>query len=188
MEDQGVVSIDAESLAQFSNARSIHLDNNRLTDFAALAVLPNLLQIAVPCNRIHALPAQAPGAFAGLRSLDISFNFLRVHDVFGVGSRLSQLPSLRELDVSGNDLRTLPDSVSGFTVLCRLSLDFNKLSAQCLRPLAVLPKLEHLGLAHNRVAGLPEGLEADAGAFDALTSLDLSCNVIRCASPRVIHT
>jgi Leucine rich repeat/Leucine Rich repeats (2 copies) len=168
-------------LQHFVELRSLHLENNRLTDFAALGSLRCLEQLYLSCNRIACLPTLSDNAFAHLRCLDVSFNFLSANEVFGQRCDLAQLPSLRELDASGNEMSRLPEVLGSFPALQSLSLESNKLSEACLRSLAGLPRLTLLGLAHNCIKSLPERLLNGPAAFAKLETLDISHNAIRCA-------
>ena len=184
---QGLTSICQDGLQQFIELRCLRLENNRLEDFSALQALPNLAQLFISCNRIAHLPIFSDSCFGKIRTLDVSFNFLSTEDLFGSASSLAQLPSLRELDASGNDLGQLPRALGSFPALQSLSLEFNSLDASCLRPLAALPRLEHLGLAHNCVASLPAQLLDSPEAFAKLTVLDLACNSIGCVSAVLLY-
>ena len=144
----------------------------------ALARLPCLVQLHLSCNRIHELPQLQPGDFPALQTLDLSFNFVRVNDVFASDMGWSRLPALRDLDLCGNDIAALPPALGSFPALRRLALDFNKLPTACLEPLSALPSLQELGLASNCITGLPARLLKDPRAFARLTSLDLSNNAI----------
>jgi Leucine-rich repeat (LRR) protein len=180
LENQGLVGIVQQDVAFFRALKSLRLDNNLLKDFSPLNCLPNLAQLHLACNRVHSLPTVDSVQFCSLKILDLSFNYVSAEDVFGSDKGWARLPCLRELDLSGNDFRKLPEAIGSFPALQRLSLEFNKLTTDCLKPLSALPRLQHLGVAHNRISGLPKRLLEDPKAFDELTSLDLSCNIIRC--------
>lgn len=173
----GIVQQDVEF---FQALKALQLENNRLSDFSALAGLPRLSQLFLSCNRIQRLPEASPGHFQMLQVLDLSFNFVQADDIFASDTGWSRLPTLRDLDLSGNDIATLPSALGSFPSLRRLALDFNKLTAPCLKPLSALPRLQALELANNRISGLPARLLKNPCAFSSLTSLDLSNNVVRC--------
>lgn len=171
----------------FVALQALHLDNNRLAEFEALGHLPKLVRLHLSCNRLRALPTLRTGRFFALRELDISFNFVAVGDIFSRDAEWSRLPSLQALDASGNDLRALPEAIGSFPALRRLSLEYNGLGSECLKPLSGLAALQHLGLAHNDIARLPERVTADEGAFRGLSVLDVSSNRIRCTRANRLH-
>lgn len=98
------------------------------------------------------------------------------------GLGLLQVPSMlardiEALDLSGNQLRSIPASPLGFYVaLRRLDLSANEISSLQPGVFQALPHLEHLNLAHNRLA---QGMALGAGGLGPLphlTALDLSGN------------
>lgn len=174
------MSIAADDVQHCSYLKVLHLEGNRLQGFAALASLPRLARLYLGCNRLTSVPQASAQGFTGLRSLDLSFNFVPAEALFGTVSVLPQLPRLRELDASGNELLHLPASIVGFTALQTLNLSFNKLSDKCLLSLAKLPALESLVLVKNALTAATDSRSLGFESFKALQTLDLSCNKIRC--------
>ena len=82
---------------------------------------------------------------------------------------LADLPHLRYLDLTGNDLTRLPDCVLGFTELVWLGLNFNRISA-LPEGLGRLRKLRRFYLRGNGLRQLP----ADFGEMVSLVDLDLT--------------
>jgi Leucine-rich repeat (LRR) protein len=187
LEHKGIVGIVKQDLEFFPGLRSLRLDNNHLTDFSDLGLLPNLCRLHLSCNRIHTLPTLTTGLFYELRVLDISFNFIKATDILGAEAEWARLPSLQELDLSGNDFRKAPEAIGSFPSLRKLSLEYNQLTSECLKPLSALPVLQHLGCAHNKISRLPERLAEDPEAFRSLQVLDVSCNSIRCPSSPIMR-
>jgi Leucine-rich repeat (LRR) protein len=182
LEHKGIVGIVRQDVEFFQALRSLCLDNNHLTDFSDLGCLPNLQSLHLSCNRICTLPTLTTGLFCELRVLDISFNFVNATDIFSLETEWAGLTSLQELDVCGNDFQKLPEAIGSFPSLRKLSLEYNGLSSECLKPLSALPALQHLGLAHNNISCLPQRLSDDPEAFRSLKVLDVSFNAIRCTS------
>lgn len=174
----GLTSVVKEDLVFFNTLRSLQLDNNRLTDMSPFGDLPMLRTLNLSCNLLTALPPFSRG-FTSLQILDLSFNHLNAAAVFGGPSGLSELPGLLELDVSGNGFGKLPNVHGCWPSLRKLDLEYNGLSGDCLGPLATLPALEQLGLAHNRIRGIPEKIATSDCSYRALNRLDLSFNQIR---------
>ena len=74
-----------------------------------------------------------------------------------VGSALTELTSLEELDLSGNPIKTLPQDLSNFKHLKKLSLDKCQLT-EVGSALTELTSLEELHLSWNRIKTLPQEL------------------------------
>lgn len=188
LEDRGLSSIVREDIQFFTALKSLQLDNNRITDFSALGELPQLRKLSLSSNKLQTLPvvvnigesAQEP--FFALQSLDVSFNLLPVRSVFSQESGWARLPGLRELDLSGNNLRKLPDALGAFPSLRSLTLEYNGLASDCLKPLASLPALQELSLAHNKIDCIPDRISTRPGSFSKLQRIDLSFNYIRYAT------
>lgn len=177
--DRGISSIEIGELPAFSALKALNLENNSIANIAPLGRLESLMQLHVACNRIQSLPQLSSGLFFQLQVLDVGFNQIPVSEVFARESDWSRLPSLRKLDMSGNHLSQLPDAIGSFPSLKHLTLEYNQLSGESLRPLGRLPKLEVLGLANNHVDDIP--MEAfTSSSFNSLTVLDMSRNRIRC--------
>lgn len=179
LSNRGIDSIEIGELPAFSALKALNLENNLITDIAPLGRLESLMQLQVGCNRIQGLPQLSDGIFFSLQVLDVGFNQIPVSEVFARESDWSRLPTLRKLDMSGNHLVQLPDAIGSFPSLQHLTLEYNQLSGECLRPLGRLPKLQVLGLANNHVDEIP--MEAfTTSTFNSLTVLDMSRNRIRC--------
>jgi len=113
------------------------------------------------------------GGFPALEVLNLSYNGLSSAAV----AALADMPRLRQLDLSSNQLTAMPADMSGFASLHSLNLEHNKLSSSATwLALGTLPMLRSLSLAHNRVDGLSPAA-ADT-SFPQLTTLDLSTNQI----------
>jgi Leucine-rich repeat (LRR) protein len=93
------------------------------------------------------------------------------------------MPKLSILDLSSNELATLPDDMSGFRGLRELSLASNAFSTDSVvysasllfSTLATIPYLKKLSLSRNKLRGIhSEKLEEEA--FIHLADLDFSYN------------
>jgi len=105
--------------------------------------------------------------------LNLSYNGLSTAAI----AALADLPRLRQLDLSMNELTALPADMSAFTALHSLNCEHNALGSEAsFLALGSIPGLRSLSLAHNRVEALPAS-PIDA-AFSLLTTLDLAHNLI----------
>ena len=68
--------------------------------------------------------------------LDLSYNKLTAKSI----SNLAALPKLKLLDLTFNELTTLPPNMEEFKQLEVLSLDQNKLKGECIKTLSGAPK------------------------------------------------
>jgi internalin A len=85
---------------------------------------------------------------------------------------------LQKLDLSHNDIHTLPEGWSSLTSLLTLTVKGNKLGAAALpADLLALPALTVLDLSSNALKSTSLS-DAIAGLAGTLISLDLSCNQI----------
>jgi len=169
---------EAEDLAFFSALKILDLSDNRLVGVAPLAALQGLKQLYVQGNALRGALDLAPGAFAGLETLDASFNALGPETLVP----LAALPRLRKLDLGGNAAvgpafpAELPPG--GFPALEDLGLASCGLSGASLGALARLPRLRALGLHGNPGVEVWPSECARPGSFADLRVLDVSsCGV-----------
>jgi hypothetical protein len=104
------------------------------------------------------------GAFSGLKQLDASRNLIKVFDV-------THVPHLTSLDLSFNQLDSLPQSIGVLTTLLELKLSNNKINS-ISREIGFLDGLSYLDLSHNNISELPE----EFSNLAALQSLYLNNN------------
>ena len=167
-----VSGYDAEDVAEsdleyFPRLATVDASENRLS-LLPFSRLPRLKELKFAANGLRHIPASS-AKFQRLLTLDLSYNALDCESL----ARLGLLcPVLRELDLTANNLRQLPDL--GPPTLERLTLERNGLSSEVLLTLARLPKLRDLQLAHNRITSTPE----DPDAFPDLEILGLAFNNI----------
>lgn len=114
----------------------------------------------------------------GLDSLPTTFGQLRaLQDVTLTGNKLQQLTGieqlirLQQLNVSGNQLRMLPNDIRRLTQLSKLNLSENQLTELPVS-LTQLVKLKQLVADHNRLERLPDQL----GRLGSLTDLAVGGN------------
>lgn len=123
LEGCGLSSAVASDFAFFTQLTHLDLGDNRL-QLGQLAGLPALLELHLDCNGVRSV-ALPSGGFARLEVLNLAYNALTVDAV----ASLAQLPCLRELDLTANQLNALPADWASFLELRRLVLDRNELGA-----------------------------------------------------------
>ena len=85
----------------------------------------------------------------------MSFNYIEPIFI----PQLCLLPSLLDLDLSYNDLSTIPESLSNFTYLKKLNLEGNKFKSDekasaFWASLATLPAIEVISVSRNQIRGI----------------------------------
>lgn len=153
----------------FSKLRNLDrllLDHNQLT-----RVPPNLPEsisdLRLGHNRISKI---APGLFQGMTNM--SSLQLQANVIEDVRGAFNGLKSLTILDMRRNKLKKIPNSLP--EGLQQLYLEFNDIESVPARFLTVLPNLQFVRLAHNKLTD--KGLPADVFNISTLVELDLSFN------------
>ena len=169
--DKGLVEVVEEDLPHFTNMISLDVSENNL-QMHMFAGLPRLKLLNMACNSIQAIEADAFGRFHTLTALDMSYNSLTLRSV----QNLDYLPSLKELDLCGNNLCGLPMEMYRFIKLEKLMLDNNKMDDNGIfNLLCTMPNLRQCSLAYNFLHKIPEQCCGE-GYFPLLTQLDISFN------------
>lgn len=161
-----------ESIGGCALLDTLILDRNRLDSLpASLGRCTRLFRLSVSYNRLAALP-ESLAECINLRQVDVSHNRLEAWP-----ERLARLPWLARLDLSDNRLSSILYNKGVFPQLRYLDISGNALIS--LPDALVLPRLETLLLAGNRLAGLP-GIEI---LLPALEKFDLSKNPLASLPP-----
>lgn len=129
--------------------------------------LKELQMLYLGDNNMRVLPEYAFCPLVNLQMLNLTRNRLRSSERLGFGDTTTKGASsscisndLQKLDLSHNELRTLPES-PGFSRLRRLQLldlRYNNISEVSSDALTGLVSLRVLNLANNKIANLPQGL------------------------------
>jgi Leucine-rich repeat (LRR) protein len=141
------------------NLRSLILDNNYV--IAGLDVLQSmpLEQLSIDNTRLKDtscfLYAYDPNYIWGISNIDF----------------ISNIETLKYLNLTWNQISVLPDDLSGWTSLERLLLNYNLLTD--FSQISGLDTLQELSLQGNQISSLPDSLN-----LPELTTLDLSVNYI----------
>merc|ERR1712228_211940 len=135
-------------ISSWAELQTLNASNNvleRLPD--AIAKLTKLRKLVLSCNRLAILPSCL--SELALTELKCDGNLLLVlPDIFGG----AMIDGLEELDVSGNRLETLPDSLCRLRSLTRLLLPSNKLKSLPLQSSnGGLCRLQHVDAADNGI-------------------------------------
>uniref|UniRef100_A0A8C3FGF8 Scribble planar cell polarity protein n=1 Tax=Chrysemys picta bellii TaxID=8478 RepID=A0A8C3FGF8_CHRPI len=132
--------------------------------------LRSLGHLALNDVSLQSLPMTLTGELGSLVLISLSFSLPSM-----VCSSLSFLVKLEQLDLGGNDLEVLPDTLGALPNLRELWLDRNQLSA--LPPeLGNLRRLVCLDVSENKLEQLPN----EISGLVALTDLLLSQNLLEC--------
>ncbi|ORC92554.1 putative leucine-rich repeat protein (LRRP) [Trypanosoma theileri] len=88
-----------------------------------------------------------------LHALNLSFNSIPPNDVL----HLSYFPFLEKLDLSGNNLRVLPQDLAGLTCVTHFALERNHFSdgKSVFAALSTMPALIEVNLNHNELRRVP---------------------------------
>jgi internalin A len=135
---------------------------------------PNLTTLNLTCCDIKYLSEtnlEAPGSLTNLQYLKI-LNLSR-NELTTLPESFGSLQKLEKLDLVYNQLESLPESLGKLSNLSRLSLSNNKIG-KLPESLGELSNLSALDLSNNEIGELPESL----GKLSNLSRLDLSNNEI----------
>lgn len=167
--DRKLQTVIDEDLAYFSELLYVDVSENFLP-LHPFGALPVLRELRMACNHIKHV-GELYG-FENLLYLDLSYNSLTPEAVL----ELSAMPRLKEVDLSGNQLRALPADLSGFAVLEKLVLEYNKFDDNAVFvSIATIPNLRALDVSHNFLSHLPKAAVEYHG-YKFLEVLDLSFN------------
>lgn len=153
--------------AEWSQSKSLDLNVSSLHTLKELEVL-NLID-----SNLRQIPEGAFCELPTLQVLNLTRNRIRSTDNLG----FSQKPcvaggegELRVLDLSRNELTTLPEnwSVSKLRRLQQLNLEHNNITEISGEALAGLPSLRIFNISYNQLEALPIGLFAGARDFQEI--------------------
>jgi Leucine-rich repeat (LRR) protein len=164
------------------SVRALRVDNNRIENLFALSALENLKELDASGNRLDRLPSSLP---AGVTHLHLSDNRLTEvtdatmangshilvldlshNELISVPESLRHLKVLQTLDLSHNSIDRLEGaSILGLTQLWRLQLRKNRIRTLNIDILKNLQSLQIVDLSSNDLA------EVERGSFDACSQL-----------------
>jgi Leucine-rich repeat (LRR) protein len=145
-------NVAEQDLIYFTGLQFLDLSENHLNvqDFANLW---SLKELRLPCNAITQIkPLNMPGGFQKLLSLDLSYNKVDLQSI----RSLYYLPVLRDLDLSGNEITSLPPDLYHLKCLEKIILERNKLDdIQTFPILSSLPQIRAVSVAFNFLSEVP---------------------------------
>lgn len=154
----GVVEDD---LSFFTGLLKLDVSENKLK-LNYFSNLPRLKELRMACNMIRGIDGLS--GFARLQSLDLSYNAVTAESI----RQLYALPSLRELDLCGNELRELPEDFYRFSTLEKVLLEHNMIKDNYVFDiLSKVPKLRDVTLAYNSLSAVPMRV-AQEGCFKSV--------------------
>lgn len=197
LHDSNLSGSASEDLPYFTSLTFLDVGENFM-ELADLRHLPALEEVHLHCNGIKTLrldkpknahdqptageddeePLEEPTEpFQSLHTLNLSFNSIAYRDV----ALLSQLRSLERLDLSSNNLRHLPEDLSGLLNVSQLALENNKFrDPNVLLALSTMPSLVEVNLNFNAFTSVPK-FSVDDGqgvCFPLLQVIGLASNQI----------
>lgn len=175
---QGICDIVEDHLKYFTNLASVDMSDN-FVKLEKLVGLESLADLNLMCNKITSISPLAPPAFICLEVLNLSFNKIHASDL----GNLATLPKLEVLDLSSNELCTMPEDMSGFRALRTLLLADNAFSTDSVlfsasllfKSLSTIKHLQKLDLSRNKLRGIHSELLSDS-SFSHLRELDFANN------------
>lgn len=168
--DKKLVGLVEDDMSYFSEMLYIDASENRL-QLAPFGAFPKLRELRLACNQVSFIEPELFG-FECLTCLDLSYNRLSVDCI----QALDVLPNLRDLDISGNKLKEVPDDWQHFRTLEKLLLDYNLFeNNDIFTSISSAPNLRHLSVYDNHLSVFPE-LALSFEGFRVLETLDLACN------------
>jgi hypothetical protein len=116
-----------------------------------------------------------PTAFGQLKTLNLAFNCI----VATTLSELAKIPTLQFLDLTSNELTSIPFAFDQLINLEVLVLERNYLHSEAsLHILSTMPRLVELNLNYNRISRIPDDV-TNVGHFVSLAILCLSNNELK---------
>jgi hypothetical protein len=178
---RGVVS---EDLTYFTNLTFLDLGENESVHLGDVIGLEALTEVHLHCcnvdtfrlpsdEELHSLRQQgvynSASVFPNLVTLNVSFNRIRSSELLQLG----QLNALERLDLSSNNLKSLPADMSFLPNVTMLALENNNFSSpNVILSLATMPSLVEVNLNRNRLSTIPR-LSVEDGTGVCFPSIEV---------------
>lgn len=161
-------TISWQFLRNMSRLQSIDLSRNSLQGSVPswLWSLPALFEVNLSQNLLGGNLVNSRNRSSSVRILNLSGNR------FTNSVNLSGFPDLRVLDLSRNDLKTMPGGLGGLSELERLDISGCHISGN-VRPISNLLKLKYLDVSNNSLSG---NFPGDFPPISGLEFLNVSLN------------
>ncbi|XP_078729176.1 chondroadherin-like protein [Lampetra fluviatilis] len=194
LQDNQVSVVPKKAFSTANNLFSLHLQNNRINDFAAtFSSTPEIETLSLDKNKLAHVPTRCLQNAPNLKKLDLSYNPIKsiAPDAFAKGPRFLQhlwigytdlqkvhaqslrdlSPTLRSLDLRHNKLRSLQLPYSSLTSLRVLHLHGNPWACDCsLMPLQRW--LEIRRIRHGGKCAEPKSVRGKPLRSDSLARCD----------------
>ncbi|KAJ8922809.1 hypothetical protein NQ315_007844 [Exocentrus adspersus] len=174
-----LTNIASGSFRGLQNMRTLNLSGNRLTQlpFGLLHFSPSLLSFTLDNTQIEKIHNSELLGIPNLEVLNIRRNRMLKEIESYV---LADTPVLKELDISGNSLTFLPQSIANLTRLHRLNISDNPWACDC-RMHWFAPWADHKKKSNVTMSELSCG--PDAYPNDMLPTL----HHLNCTKPRIVY-
>ena len=168
LSDKGLSKAELQDLTYFTNLLYADFSENKM-NLLIFTAFPRLSELRLAYNEIQHIGGDLRG-FYNLLYLDLSYNLLTLQSV----QNLCALENLKDLNLCGNNLHTLPENMHEFQSIEKLSLEYNKLDDNYIfNILSEMPNLREIGLSNNCLSMIPEDIRE---GFKLLEFLDISFN------------
>ncbi|XP_051760033.1 fibromodulin-like [Ctenopharyngodon idella] len=152
--------------AKLPNLERLFLHNNNLSRVPQ-GLPRSLRDLHMNHNNISVVPVDSFRGMSNLTAL-----YLQMNAIEDLGNALEDLLSLTLLDLRGNRLKKIPESLP--PKLSQLYLEYNRISSIPADFLSQRPELRFVRLSHNQLTN--GGIPANAFNVSTLVELDLSFN------------
>lgn len=153
----GLVAFQAVDLLKESPVQILRLSQNSLTDFPLslrnLRMKDTLNELLLDGNLLSSFPMEIARCCHQIWFLNLSGNQLRTIPV-----EINQLQNLEKLFLSGNELQQLPESLTSLKRLRNLKCDHNQLNRLPIG-MGNLAELTYLDVSFNRLQTLPTSMQ-----------------------------
>lgn len=164
--DNPIQSVGRSAFKNLPELQTLSLNGaTNLTEFPDLAGTKSLESLTITGAKISSLPPSVCEQLPNLELLDLSYNQLQTLPVF------SGCDNIQKIDLHHNEIQELEENTfHGLMSLRSLDLSWNKLSSLKPHSFSALPALTSLDLSSNEIVSLP------LTGLNSLTHLHLSGN------------
>ena len=182
--DARIRGVVTEDLGYFTNLTFIDLGENDAIHLGDIIGLEALTEVHMHCCNVDTfrLPKEeelqmmrqqglysSASVFPSLVTLNVSFNRIRSSELL----QLNQLRALERLDLSSNNLKSLPSDMSFLPNVTMLALENNNFaSPDVILSLATMPSLVEVNLNRNRLSSIPR-LSVEDGTGVCFPSIEV---------------
>ncbi|XP_056224152.1 leucine-rich repeat-containing G-protein coupled receptor 5-like isoform X1 [Seriola aureovittata] len=149
--DNPIQSVGRSAFQNLPELRTLSLNGAAdLTEFPDLTGTKSLESLTITGARITSLPSSVCEQFPNLQLLDLSYNQIQTLPSF------SGCESIQKIDLHHNEIEELQENTfHGLMSLCCLDLSWNRLSTVRPNSFSALPALTKLDLSSNQLSSLP---------------------------------